>query len=120
MTEKLPDLNAMRQSIAEKTETPKSFEQRITELRAKIEEAENSSGQSNFLETFLALSPEEQAQEVNRVVRNRDLSPDSYTLEDRKNELQETDSKPPVLRTVRLQVWKDELQRLLENPDSTA
>ena len=120
MTEKLPDLNAMRKSMSEKIEAPKSVEQRIAELRAKIEEAESTSGQSNFLEAFLTLSPEEQVEEVNRVARNRDLSPGSYTLEDRKNELQETDSKPPVLRTVRLQVWKDELQQLLANPSSTA
>ena len=110
MSEKLPDLNAMRQ---QHETAPISKEQHIAELQESIERLENNP-EGHILDKFMALSPEEQQEEVERVTRNRNLTPGSYTLEDRKKELADCDASfSAILVPLRLQTFKDELEKLL-------
>jgi predicted nucleic acid-binding Zn-ribbon protein len=115
MSEKPIDLNALREQMKKREEVAVPKEQKIAELRSKIEELENSSTVNNAAGEFMALTPEEQQEEADRVTRNRGLAPGSYTIEDRKKELEDRDVQPPILREVRLDQWKTELGKLLSD-----
>ncbi len=107
------DLNALRRKAVSQEQVPKSNAERIIELQEKIREAGGRSEQGNELARFDSLSPDDQVTEVERVARNRGLSPDTFTLEDRRRELESSDSGLQA-NTIRLDLWREELSRLSE------